>query len=1098
LLYICLVLLLPLHAFAQSTVTWTPVGPSGSLDRIVALAVNPVNDSIVYAAAPGGGIWKSQDAGATWSPVFETQSSLQVCSLAIDPLLPDVVYAGTGDGQSPRDTQGVARSTDGGQTWTAQARMTTRPVCALAIDPTNTSRIFAGSAEGLFISSDSGATWAKVLSSAATSVAFGAPGIVYAGVLGDTSSGAPPYSLSRSSDGGRTWTSLAFPLASTSAPTANSWVSVLATNNTVFAAISYQTGAGSQLDFYSSSDGGNLWVPTFGVGQASPPVALVMDAGGNLYLGGKTLLTSSDSGSTWTVIPTRTTNFHAAGFTGGALLLAGEKGFELAGSSRVLSEPPVAQIVGVGMDPAGHIWTGGPAGLFSLSSSSVTGGVPGIGAVGRVAVAATSTSTHIFAAGPDQIYESTDGGATFSSQAVIPSTEPRALYPPLAVDPVITSSAFVAGRRVYHTTDSGANWTQLAIVDPDRTRVVTALAMAPAARSTLFAATACLPEVSLTSCPPVSAVWRSTNSGQTWVQMSLVNGFVNKFAIDPRQSTRVYAAIGAFPAGPSIPAGLIQGDILVSTTAGTSWSSSLGNLPRTSINTVVIDPTSLPALFTQAAQTVYVGTDAGVFVSFDAGTRWMNVSSGLPASPITEMTLLQPDGILVAGTFGRGAYSATVLGLSAGLIAQPLSQEITLMHGTTDSVGLSLNNLSASSSVDWQLTTFDTWLTPEPNGTIRPLASAQVAVGVSALTLQSGTYVGRLQLISSSGVQNVFIEAHVIPAVSQMTITGGNNGSGLPGSSLPPLQILVLDERNDPLPGVPVMFTITSGGGTLSDRTVTTDVSGTASAILTLPSKPAAVQVVASVGTISVSFAETAISAPALLTDSIFDAVTFNPSTSLGPGSILAIQGQNLASTEVVASGSLPASLASTRVLVSTPSGDVALSLFSVSPTQIKALLPLDISPGSYMMHVELGSIRGNDVEISVAAFDPGIFTINGTGYGPGVFFKNDGSIITASNPADRGTTVSFFAAGLGPVSPPVPAGAPGVTVEPLNRTLQVPRVFFDRYSGAISYSGLAPGMTGRYLVTVQVPALVSPATNVSVSMTIGGFTSNRVTIPVR
>jgi photosystem II stability/assembly factor-like uncharacterized protein len=359
LLYICLVLLLPLHAFAQSTVTWTPVGPSGSLDRIVALAVNPVNDSIVYAAAPGGGIWKSQDAGATWSPVFETQSSLQVCSLAIDPLLPDVVYAGTGDGQSPRDTQGVARSTDGGQTWTAQARMTTRPVCALAIDPTNTSRIFAGSAEGLFISSDSGATWAKVLSSAATSVAFGAPGIVYAGVLGDTSSGAPPYSLSRSSDGGRTWTSLAFPLASTSAPTANNWVSVLATNNTVFAAISYQTGAGSQLDFYSSSDGGNLWVPTFGVGQASPPVALVMDAGGNLYLGGKTLLTSSDSGSTWTVIPTRTTNFHAAGFTGGALLLAGEKGFELTGSSRVLSEPPVAQIVGVGMDPAGHIWTGG-------------------------------------------------------------------------------------------------------------------------------------------------------------------------------------------------------------------------------------------------------------------------------------------------------------------------------------------------------------------------------------------------------------------------------------------------------------------------------------------------------------------------------------------------------------------------------------------------------------------------------------------------------------------------------------------------------------------------------------------------------------------
>ena len=31
-----------------------------------------------------------------------------------------------------------------------------------------------------------------------------------------------------------------------------------------------------------------------------------------------------------------------------------------------------------------------------------------------------------------------------------------------------------------------------------------------------------------------------------------------------------------------------------------------------------------------------------------------------------------------------------------------------------------------------------------------------------------------------------------------------------------------------------------------------------------------------------------------------------------------------------------------------------------------------------------------------------------------------------------------------------------------------------------------------------RVPALLTPATNISVSMTIGGFSSNRVTIPVR
>ena len=297
---------------------------------------------------------------------------------------------------------------------------------------------------------------------------------------------------------------------------------------------------------------------------------------------------------------------------------------------------------------------------------------------------------------------------------------------------------------------------------------------------------------------------------------------------------------------------------------------------------------------------------------------------------------------------------------------------------------------------------------------------------------------------------------------------------------------------------LPVAFTITAGGGSLSARTVLTGASGTASAILTLPSNASEVQVVAATGTLAVTFTATVIVAPALLTDSIIDAVTFNANTSLGPGSILAISGQNLASTNAVASGSLPASLATTRVLLATETGDVPLPLFAVSPAQIVALMPFNVSPGRYMLHCEVDSVRSNDVEISVAAFAPGIFTMSGVGHGPGLFIKDDGSIVTASNPAERGSRVNFYAAGLGAVNPPVDAGEPGASTEPLNRTMQAPRVFFDRYSASVVYSGLALGIAGRYQVTVQVPPFVSSSTNVSVSLTIGGFTSNRVTIPVR
>jgi len=105
---------------------------------------------------------------------------------------------------------------------------------------------------------------------------------------------------------------------------------------------------------------------------------------------------------------------------------------------------------------------------------------------------------------------------------------------------------------------------------------------------------------------------------------------------------------------------------------------------------------------------------------------------------------------------------------------------------------------------------------------------------------------------------------------------------------------------------------------------------------------------------------------------------------------------------------------------------------------------------------------------------------------------------VSVSNAADRGAIVTFFADGLGAVDPPVAAGQPGALSEPFNRTVATPRVFFDIYQADVIYSGLPAGAPGPYQVTVRVPALLSPATNISVSLTIGGFGSNRVTIPVR
>lgn len=1232
----------PQQASAQSRVSWDPVAPVGAPDRILALAVDPRNDSVVYVAAPGGGVWKTGNGGDSWAPLLDSASSIQVCSLALDPRFPDVLYVGTGDDQSPRPMQGVKRSVDGGRTWPIDARFTNQPVCALAIDPLNSAQVFASSAEGLFLSSDAGATWTRVLDASVTSVAFDGLGGIYAG----SRNGTAESTLLRSPDGGRTWNSLVLPRnpGGSEGEPAPDWVTVAGGAGAVSVIVSRSSSGlppSSRMDFYRSTDAGNSWAATFGIGQAIPPIALLTDpTTGNLYVTGTTLLTSTNQGSSWQTISSITRKFHTAAFTGGMLLLGGEEGLEpvalVQGAvPRWPSQLRVGRYLGVNFDSSGRVWGAGPGGLFgpfpgtsaveqdsgavtftgswsaesntaasggSMVRSASTGaratftfsgtgatwigltnstsglanvyvdevlkgkvdtysavetaqvkvysatglrlgihtltvemtgtkngsstgtgirvdafetiseGVPGTGAVGNIATAAGGGST-ILAAGNGLIHRSTDG-VRFTSSSVL-GAEPRAPFPPLVFDPESTTSAYVAGRSIYYTTDSGANWTAKPLVDPDPSRVVIALAIAPASRLTLYAATACLPEVAQVQCTPASEIWSSTDGGSIWVRMSPVPGLISQLAVDPRQTNTVYAAIGAFPAGPSTSAGFIPGDLLRSTDGGASWVSVRGNLPQTPVNAIVIDPDSLPAQATLPTPKLYVGTDAGVFASFNAGLQWINISRGitscipmfcvsgsdgnLPPSPVTDLAFRQPGNILAAATFGRGIYQASTALFTPSLMANPLSVDVTLPQERTTTTAVALTNVSTA-TVDWQLNSLNSWITvPAPTGALGPGGTLQVPIRISAVGLGIGTTQGILQLVSGSLWQNILVEAHVTASPAQIMIVSGNNATGFPGSRLPAMQILITDANQDPLPGVSVSFSITSGGGSLSARNVLTNSAGMASTVLTLPPNPGAVRMAATAGDLSVVFAANAVPPPALLADSVRNGVTLNSYTSLGPGSVISISGQNLAEApEIAGSSSLPTTLQTTRVVVSAGGGDFLLPLFSVSPTQVGALLPADIAPGIYRLRVEVGTVRSNDIQISVAAFDPGIFTANQSSRGPGIFIKDNGSVVTAANPAERGSRVTFYAAGLGAVSPAITAGAPGAVAEPLNRTVRIPRVFFDIYQAEVIYSGLVPGVAGRYQVTVRVPTLLSPATNISVSLTIGGFGSNRVTIPVR
>jgi photosystem II stability/assembly factor-like uncharacterized protein len=139
--------------------TWQAANDATSAaENINALAIDPGNESIVYAGTLKSGVIKTVDGGRTWQKMNNGLRSLDVRAVAVDPHDPQVVYAGT-EGNS------VFKSIDGGATWTqASGGMDLQAtIRAVVTDPAHPGIVFAGDTRtGVYRSADGGNTWAKM------------------------------------------------------------------------------------------------------------------------------------------------------------------------------------------------------------------------------------------------------------------------------------------------------------------------------------------------------------------------------------------------------------------------------------------------------------------------------------------------------------------------------------------------------------------------------------------------------------------------------------------------------------------------------------------------------------------------------------------------------------------------------------------------------------------------------------------------------------------------------------------------------------------------------------------------------------------------
>ena len=185
--------------------TWTDSSAGLPSESANALAIDPSNESIVYAATGivGGGVYKSIDGGITWSAAKTGLPNLGANTLVIDPTTPSTLYVGIGTSTS--SSAGVYKSTNSGGSWTqVSTGLSNTGVRALSFNPATASSIYAATLRGLYKSTNGGASWSSLLQTGfellSLAVDPNSPSTIYLG--SETFSG---QGVLKSTDGGATW-----------------------------------------------------------------------------------------------------------------------------------------------------------------------------------------------------------------------------------------------------------------------------------------------------------------------------------------------------------------------------------------------------------------------------------------------------------------------------------------------------------------------------------------------------------------------------------------------------------------------------------------------------------------------------------------------------------------------------------------------------------------------------------------------------------------------------------------------------------------------------------------------------------------------------
>jgi len=700
-----------------SGMRWRSIGPARG-GRSIAVGGSDARPNEYWFGATGGGAWKTTDGGSNWEPMTDGKiTTSSIGSLAVCESNPDIVYIGGGETQFRGNIiqgDGIYKTTDGGKTWTHLPQLRdSQAIARIRLHPTNCDTVYAAvfgqvyndhPERGIFKSTDGGQTFRKTLyrnektPGVDLSIDPKNPNVIYAGLWEafrspwGMSSGGPGSGLFKSTDGGDTWTEITKNPGLPDGPWGKVGVSVSpADGNRVYAIIENEKGglyvsddAGASwklindnrnmrqrafyytrvvadtkekdtvyvlnVQFFKSTDGGkttttirvphgdnhDLWISP----SDNQRMVQSNDGGGNVTVNGGRTWTSQDfpTGQFYNVFTTRHVPYHVCGAQqDNSTACVGSQAQAGAGEG---SLPPIFYAAGGGEsgyiapDPNDvNVFYAGSYGGFLSRLDRETG---------------QQRAVNIYPNNP-------------MGYSAIDIKERFQWTYPIVFSPVDGKTLYAASQHLWRTTNGGQSWEK---ISPNLTRSDPKTMQAsggPITRDQTGVETYAVIFTIAASWQDANTIWTGSDDG--WVHVTRDGGKnwekvtppdlpdftrISLIEVSPHQDGVAYLAGNRYQLGDRRPYLYKTADF------GKTWSQIVTGIPENDFpRTIREDPKRRGLL--------YVGTEHGIYVSFNDGASWQSLKLNLPTTPVHGIVVEERD--LVIGTHGRGFYILDNIGV---------------------------------------------------------------------------------------------------------------------------------------------------------------------------------------------------------------------------------------------------------------------------------------------------------------------------------------------------------------------------------------------------------------------------------------------------